>query len=165
MRKRLITTGGTIDKIYIPTTGELAFSDTNLRRMIEQARINIDDLIIQELMRLDSLDMTDEHRDLIAQACMAASEEQIVITHGTDTMPETARRIKADLRHIGNKTIVLTGAMVPYSVRGSDALFNLGTAFAHVDTLAPGVYVSMNGRAFGAASVRKNKARGLFEYQ
>ena len=162
MRKRLITTGGTIDKIYIPTTGELAFSDTNLRRMIEQARISVGDLTIQELMQLDSLDMTDEHRYLITQACIAAPEEQIVITHGTDTMPETARRIKAE-RNIGSKTIVLTGAMVPYSIKGSDALFNLGTAFAHVGTLAPGVYVSMNGRAFDADSVRKNKARDLFE--
>ena len=164
MRKRLITTGGTIDKVYEPTSGELTFKGTYIPEMLSQARLSIDELAVERLMQLDSLDMTDADRELIARSCAEAPEGQIVITHGTDTMPETARHIDEDLRRsLGNKTIVLTGAMIPFSVRGSDALFNLGSAFAHVGVLTPGVYVSMHGQAFPASSVRKNKEYGVFE--
>lgn len=164
MRKRLIATGGTIDKIYTPPTGEMMFAETNIPNMLKQARINDSDLIVEPLMQIDSLEMTDDDRRLIARSCFKASEAAIIVTHGTDTMPETARFIQKDFkRTIGNKTIVLTGAMIPFSVQGSDALFNLGSAFAHVESLSPGVYVSMNGRSYDAGSVRKNKELGIFE--
>jgi L-asparaginase len=164
MEKRLITTGGTIDKVYIPATGEMSFNGSNIPSMLKQSRLNFNDLTVEELMQLDSLDMTDEHRNVIAMSCAKAPETSIIITHGTDTMPETARYIQEDLRRtIGDKTIVLTGAMIPHSLKNSDALFNLGSAFAHVEVLPPGVYISMNGRAFNAETVRKNKELGIFE--
>ena len=164
MTERVITTGGTIDKTYLPTTGTLAFDGTHIHEMLNRARLNPDELAIEELMQLDSLDMEDSDRELIAQACDKAPEKYIVITHGTDTMPETARYITQKLgQAINNKTIILTGAMIPFSIKGSDALFNLGSAFAYLRALPPGVYIAMNGQAFEANTVRKNKKLGVFE--
>lgn len=166
MQKRLITTGGTIDKVYAPTTGELTFTNTNVPNMLTYANIDASELAIEPLMQIDSLDMTDEDRRRIALSCFKAIETSIIVTHGTDTMPETARYIQKDFRRsIGNKTIVLTGAMIPFSLKESDALFNLGSAFAHAGSLPPGVYVSMNGQAFNADNVIKNKQLGIFEHR
>lgn len=162
--KRLIITGGTIDKEYIPETGRLEFTNTKVPYMIEQARIDPSEVSYELLMQIDSNEMTDEDRWLIAKACRRALETSIIITHGTDTMPETARFLQENTaRDIGEKTIVLTGAMAPFTVKSSDALFNLGSAFAHVDMLPPGVYISMNGKAFEANNVQKNKQLGRFE--
>lgn len=166
MKRRLITTGGTIDKAYLPPTGEMTFADTNIPDMLKQARIDDSELVVEPLMQIDSLDMTNFDRALIARSCFKALEASIIITHGTDTMPETARYLQNDFkRTIGTKTIVLTGAMIPFNMKDSDALFNLGTAFAHTEVLPPGVYVSMNGQAFDANNVRKNKEIGIFEYK
>ena len=109
---------------------------------------------------MDSLEMTIKHRELIASFCKKAKEKNIVITHGTDTMEKTARYLS---KQVTNKTIVLTGAMVPYKFGSSDGLFNLGSALAFVQTLPPGVYVAMNGKYFHAGKVRKNKQKGIFE--
>jgi L-asparaginase len=111
-------------------------------------------------MMMDSLDMNEQDRQTIAKACMDVSEKKILITHGTDTMPETAALLAGLIK---DKTIVLTGAMVPYKFGSSDGLFNLGSALAFVQTLPPGVYVAMNGKIFEAENVRKNKAKGEFE--
>jgi L-asparaginase len=161
---RIIVTGGTIDKHYGPLTGELGFSETHVHRMLKQARLTVD-VTVEELLMVDSLDMTEEQRMLIVRACEAAPEKHIIIIHGTDTMPETARAIstEADVQAIRDKAIVLTGAMIPYNfVHESDALFNLGTAMAYAQILSPGVYVSMNGRYFEGDKVRKDKGRGVF---
>ncbi len=115
---------------------------------------------VRTLMMIDSLEMTDADREIIIGHCRQCSEEKIVITHGTDTMDQTARKLgEAGL----NKTIVLTGAMVPYKFGSSDGLFNMGSALAFVQTLPVGVYVVMNGRYFNWNNVRKNKASGIFE--
>ena len=156
---RIIVTGGTFDKQYDAIKGELTFKDTHLPAILEQARITAPvELEINQL--IDSLHMTDEHRAGVLAACRAAPEPSIIVIHGTDTMVETARVLgQAAL----GKTIVLTGAMIPYSVQGSDALFNLGFALALARTQPPGVYVAMNGRVFTWDNVRKDKAEGLFE--
>lgn len=164
MKERLITTGGTIDKTYIPATGEAAFEGTHIQQMLDRTRLDLSELTVEVLMQLDSLDMTETQRTMIAASCSAAEETHIIITHGTDTMPETARHIKQVINgDTSDKVIILTGAMIPYSIKGSDALFNLGAAFAYVRSLLPGVYVCMNGRAFEADTVRKNKLLGIFE--
>ena len=118
------------------------------------------EVAVETLLMIDSLQMTDEHRELILQKCRAAKEQRIVITHGTDTMERTARVLG---KQVSGKIIVLTGAMVPYTFGSSDGMFNLGTALAFVQTLAPGVYVAMNGRCFPWNRVRKNRAEGVFE--
>jgi L-asparaginase len=118
------------------------------------------ELEITTLMMMDSLDMNEQDRQTIAKACMDVSEKKILITHGTDTMPETAALLAGTIK---DKTIVLTGAMVPYKFGSSDGLFNLGSALAFVQTLPPGVYVAMNGKIFEGENVRKNKAKGEFE--
>ena len=156
---RVIITGGTFDKHYDAIKGVLTFNDTHLPEIIRQARITVPvELELNQL--IDSLEMQEENRLKVLASCRKASEEMIVVTHGTDTMAETARVLgEADL----GKRIVLTGAMVPYSVSGSDALFNLGTAFMAVQLLPPGVYICMNGRVFPWDKVRKNRAAGEFE--
>jgi L-asparaginase len=111
-------------------------------------------------MMIDSLEMTDDDRELIAEHCTKSPEDKIIITHGTDTMAETAQLLSQRITH---KTIVITGAMVPYKFGSSDGLFNLGSALAFVQTLPHGVYVAMNGRYFNANNVRKNKLTGEFE--
>src|ERR1700688_4383237 len=148
---RVFVTGGTFDKEYNELTGTLAFQDTHLPEMLRLGRCRLD-VSIRTLMMIDSLDMTDADRALIAEQCRAAPESRIVITHGTDTMVGTARTLAASIH---DKTIVLTGAMVPYKFGSSDGLFNLGSALAFAQTLAPGVYLAMNGRYFRADRVRK----------
>ncbi len=156
---RIIITGGTFDKRYDELKGVLTFKDSHLPDIIRQVRVTVPtELEINQLV--DSLDMGDENRLSILEACRRAAESRILITHGTDRMVETAKVLGAAAL---GKTIVLTGAMVPYSVSSSDSLFNLGCAFAAVQLLAPGVYVVMNGRVFSWDRVRKNYDRGVFE--
>ncbi|MDB5253263.1 MAG: asparaginase [Flaviaesturariibacter sp.] len=156
---RIFITGGTFDKEYNELNGQLFFKDTHLPEMLQLGR-NLVPVDIRTLMMIDSLEMTDIDRELIARHCREAEESQIIITHGTDTMADTARVLSG---LVTGKTIVLTGAMVPYKFGSSDGLFNLGSAFAFVQTLPPGVYVAMNGRWFEATNVRKNKLTGEFE--
>ena len=159
MKIKFIITGGTFDKEYNELTGQLFFKDTHLQEMLKLGRCMID-VEIDTVMMMDSLDMTDDHRKIICDYCNKTKEKNIVITHGTDTMPETGMYLS---RHIFNKTIVLTGAMVPYKFGSSDGLFNLGSALAFVQTLPAGVYVAMNGKYFAADKVKKNKQKGVFE--
>jgi L-asparaginase len=156
---RIFVTGGTFDKEYNELNGELYFKDTHLHEMLRLGRSKLE-LEITTLMMMDSLDMNEQDRQTIANACIGVSEKKILITHGTDTMPETAALLAGLIK---DKTIVLTGAMVPYKFGSSDGLFNLGSALAFVQTLPPGVYVAMNGKVFEAENVRKNKAKGEFE--
>ncbi len=156
---RVLVTGGTFDKEYDEIQGRLFFKDSHLPEMLALGRAKLQ-LEVRTLMMVDSLDMTDADRALIAEQCRATPGDRIVITHGTDTMAETARYIA---ERVPEKTIVLTGAMVPYKFGSSDGLFNLGSALAFVQTLAAGVYVVMNGRCFTAGRVYKNKQTGIFE--
>jgi L-asparaginase len=156
---RVLVTGGTFDKEYDEIQGRLFFKDSHLAEMLTLGRARLP-LEVRTLMMVDSLDMTDADRAIIAEQCRATPGNRIVITHGTDTMAETARFIA---ERVQDKTIVLTGAMIPYKFGSSDGLFNLGSALAFVQTLPPGVYVAMNGRCFAAARVRKNKQTGIFE--
>ena len=156
---RIIVTGGTFDKHYDAIKGELTFKQTHLPAILEQARVTIP-VAIEINQLIDSLHMTDEHRQRVLAACVAAPERSLVIVHGTDTMAETAEVVG---RAALSKTVVFTGAMIPYSVQGSDALFNLGFALALSQVMAPGTYVAMNGRAFAWDAVMKDKARGQFE--
>ena len=155
---RIIVTGGTFDKRYDPIKGELTFKETHLPAMLEQARVSLP-LAIDIRLLIDSLHMTDAHRQEVLHACRESPERSIVVVHGTDTMVQTAQVIGgASL----DKTVVFTGAMVPYSVQGSDAEFNLGFALAAALTLAPGAYVAMNGRIFPWNDVEKDRAEGAF---
>jgi L-asparaginase len=156
---RIFVTGGTFDKEYNEITGHLFFKDTHLPEMLRLGRSRLD-VRIYTLMMIDSLDMTDRDRETIAGHCEKAEEKLILITHGTDTMADTARVLAS--KGIG-KTIVLTGAMIPYKFGSSDGLFNLGSAMAFVQALPPGVYVAMNGRIFNWDNVRKNRETGEFE--
>jgi L-asparaginase len=155
---RIFVTGGTFDKEYDEHTGQLYFQESHLPEMLKLGRCNLK-LEVRTLMMIDSQEMTDADRSLILEQCRNAQESRIVITHGTDTMAETARTLAS----VKDKTIVLTGAMVPYKFGSSDGLFNLGSALAFAQTLPPGVYVAMNGRCFPADRVRKNKQTGIFE--
>jgi len=155
----ILVTGGTFDKEYNELTGELFFKETHLPEMLRLGR-NLAETRIERLEMIDSLFMTDEYRNRLAVQCREAPEENIIITHGTDTMAETAAFLG---KAATGKTIVLTGAMIPYKFGSSDGLFNLGSAMAFVQTLPRGVYVAMNGSCFPAGRVRKNKATGLFE--
>ncbi len=158
-RIQIFVTGGTFDKEYNELTGELFFKATHLPDMLARGRCRLD-VDIATLMMIDSLQMTDADRRLILDRCLASTHSRIVITHGTDTMEQTAAVLG---RGVSGKTIVLTGAMVPYTFGSSDGMFNLGTALAFVQTLQPGVYVAMNGRCFPWHSVRKNRHLGIFE--
>jgi L-asparaginase len=158
---RIFVTGGTFDKEYNELTGTLAFKDTHLPEMLRLGRCRVD-VSIRTLMMIDSLDMSDADRAIIVGQCRQAAETRILVTHGTDTMVETARALAAEER-LGPKTIVLTGAMVPYAFGSSDGLFNLGSALSFVQVLAPGVYLAMNGRCFAWDQVRKNRETGVFE--
>lgn len=155
----IFVTGGTFDKEYNELNGTLFFKDTHLSEMLTLGRSRID-VTVRTLMMIDSLEMTDVHRETIAQHCAGAACDKIVVTHGTDTMVDTACYLASRIK---DKTIVLTGAMVPYKFGSSDGLFNLGSALAFVQTLPNGVYVSMNGRYFQWDNVRKNKSAGEFE--
>lgn len=155
---RIFVTGGTFDKEYDELTGELFFKKTHLREMLELGRSKID-FNISTLMMKDSLEMDDNDRALIADNCSKAIENSIIITHGTDTMVRTAKLIaKQEM----DKTIILTGAMIPYKFGSSDGLFNLGAAIGYVQSLSKGVYVSMNGKCFNHDKVEKNKETGEF---
>ncbi len=159
---RIVVTGGTFDKRYDELRGTLSFSSTHLPEMLRLGRSRVD-VAIETLMMVDSLDMTGSDRARIVDACRASTESRIVVTHGTDTMVETARALATADPPLGGKTIVLTGAMVPYAFGSSDGLFNLGSALSFVQTLEPGVYVAMNGRHFRWDRVRKNREDGVFE--
>lgn len=159
MTIRIFITGGTFDKEYNMLNGELYFKDTHLHDLLEMGR-NTVPVEIRTLMMIDSLEMTNEDRELIAHQCQQADEDNIVITHGTDTMALTAKVLAEKVR---NKTIVLTGAMIPIKFGSSDGLFNLGSAIAFAQSLPPGVYVAMNGRYFDWDNVRKNRETGVFE--
>ncbi len=159
MSIRIFVTGGTFDKEYNELDGKLFFKDTHLPEMLRlgRSRINVD---IRTLMLIDSLEMTDDDRRSILEHCVKARENRIVITHGTDTMELTAKVLGGSIR---DKTVVLTGAMVPYKFGSSDGLFNLGSALAFVQALPPGVYIAMNGRYFTWDNVKKNRKTGEFE--
>ena len=156
---RIFVTGGTFDKQYDELHGALAFGGTHLPEMLRLGRCRIE-VDVRTLMMIDSLDMTASDRASIVAACRDAAESQILITHGTDTMVDTARALGAA---VAGKTIVLTGAMVPYAFGSSDGLFNLGSALSFVQVLPAGVYVAMNGRCFNWDRVRKNRDTGYFE--
>ena len=159
MSIRILVTGGTFDKEYNERTGQLYFKDSHLAEMLRLGRSRVE-VNIRTVMMIDSLEMTDADRALIVQNCAQAPEERIVITHGTDTMAETAAAVAAAVH---DKTVVLTGAMIPYAFGSSDGLFNLGSALSFVQLLPPGVYIAMNGKCFAWDRCRKNRERGEFE--
>jgi L-asparaginase len=159
MPLRIFITGGTFDKEYNELDGKLFFKDTHLPEMLKLGRCKVP-VEIRTLMLVDSLEMTDADRQIIVEQCRKCKEDRIVITHGTDTMEETARVLG---KSITGKTVILTGAMVPYKFGSSDGLFNLGSALAFAETLEHGVYIAMNGRCFMWDNVKKNKKTGEFE--
>jgi len=159
MKIALLITGGTFDKEYNELNGELFFKKTHVPEMLNMGR-SLVNTRVDTLMMKDSLLMTDEDRQVIAAACKKAKESAIVITHGTDTMEDTARFLAPLIKR---KTVILTGAMVPYKFGSSDGLFNLGSALAYAQLQPPGVYVAMNGQCFLWDNVRKNKKKGVFE--
>ena len=156
---RIFVTGGTFDKTYDEIRGRLAFGDTHLAAMLKKGRARVP-VSVRTLMMVDSLDMTDADRELIVRNCAQCEESSIVITHGTDTMVETAAAIA---QGVSGKTIVITGAMIPFAFGSSDGLFNLGSALSLVQVLPPGVYIAMNGQHFAWDGVRKNRETGVFE--
>lgn len=159
MKIAVLITGGTFDKEYNELDGTLFFKKTHINEMLAMGRSRLTTRV-QTLMMKDSLLMDDEDRTVIARACRAAKERAIVITHGTDTMAETACFLASSIK---NKTVVLTGAMVPYKFGSSDGLFNLGSALAYAQVLPAGIYVAMNGQYFVWDNVKKNKKKGVFE--
>jgi len=159
MPVRILVTGGTFDKDYDEINGKLYFKDTHIKEILRLGRSRLD-VKVRQIMLIDSLDMTDAERKLILKNCLDVNERQIVITHGTDTMTETARVLaEASL----DKTIVLTGAMIPYRFGSSDGLFNISGALAFAQVLPTGVYIAMNGCYFHWERVFKNKKSGIFE--
>ena len=159
MSVRILITGGTFDKEYDEITGQLYFKNTHMSEILNLGRSRLD-VKIKTLMLIDSLDMTDDDRETILDNCISVDEQQIVITHGTDTMTKTCKVLaEANLK----KTIVLTGAMIPYKFGSSDGLFNFGGALAFAQALPFGVYVAMNGCYFQWNEVEKNKETGVFE--
>jgi L-asparaginase len=159
MSIRIFITGGTFDKEYNELNGELYFKETHMDELLSKGRSRVP-VEIKTLMMIDSLEMTAKDREFITRECKECEEDKIIITHGTDTMTVTAGVLAENIK---NKTIVLTGAMIPIKFGSSDGLFNLGSALAFVQSLAPGVYVAMNGRYFNWDNVRKNKETGIFE--
>lgn len=161
---QLFITGGTIDKQYQETTGNLVFSETHLPQLLQEANSTLN-IKMQLLMQKDSLEMTDQDRELINQACSDSKCQRIVITHGTDTMVETALMLLAHFKdeNLARKTIVLTGAMRPFMLQHSDASFNIGAALLAAQLAPAGVYICMNGQLFNAGEVKKDKQAGLFK--
>ena len=156
---KIFVTGGTFDKDYDEKNGRLYFKKTHMNEILALGRSKVE-VVIETLMMLDSLDMKEKDRGLIVKKCAAAIEEQIVITHGTDTMTNTAKVLGSkNLK----KTIVITGAMIPYKFGTSDGLFNIASALAYVQTMPHGVYIAMNGRVFSHDKVIKNRETGIFE--
>lgn len=156
---RVLVTGGTFDKEYDELSGRLYFKETHLPEMLRLARCRLP-LELETLLMKDSLDLSDADRAAIVERCRSCPEARLVVTHGTDTMAETARALVAARLA---KTVVLTGAMVPYAFGSSDGLFNLGSALSFAQSMPPGVYVAMNGRCFQGERVRKNRETGIFE--
>jgi L-asparaginase len=156
---RILITGGTFDKQYDEIHARLHFTESQVPEMLRLGRSRVD-VAVRTVMLVDSLDMSEADRALVAEHCVQAPETQIVITHGTDTMVETARVIAA---RVSGKTVVLTGAMIPYAFGSSDGLFNLGSALSFAQALPSGVYLAMNGRCFHWDRVRKNRQTGVFE--
>lgn len=154
----ILTTGGTIDKIYFDANSRYEVGESIITAILEEAGVTLESRIVP-LMRKDSLDLTDEDRAAIRKACEEAAESQMIITHGTDTMATTA----ACLRGIEGKTIVLTGSLAPARFRETDAIFNIGFALAAAQALGAGVYIAMNGRIFEAGKVVKNQETRRFE--
>ena len=159
MKIRLLITGGTIDKVYNQSNGELEFDQTHFPDIITRARVEVD-LLIEELLLIDSLDMVDSDRELIVEKCTKCEEKYILITHGTDTMCETAKLLGESSI---DKTIVLFGSMIPYAVNGSDAFFNFGCALGSLQLLKAGVYIAMNGGIMPWTDVEKNRNLGIFQ--
>lgn len=159
MKIQILITGGTFDKAYNELNGQMFFKDSHLPEMLRRGRCLVD-IEVEILMMTDSLEITKKDRGVILDHCLAASTERILITHGTDTMVETARYLG---ERIHEKTVVITGAMVPYVFGSSDGLFNLGSALAFTQTLPIGVYIAMNGRHFTHDDVQKNREKGIFE--
>ena len=159
MKIRLFITGGTIDKVYNKSNGELEFDKTHFPEILSRARVEVD-LLIEELLFIDSLDMVEADRGLILEKCAQCEERFILITHGTDTMCETARLLGESSI---DKTIVLFGSMVPYAVSNSDAFFNFGCALGSLQLLETGVYIAMNGRVLPWNDVEKNRSLGIFQ--
>ena len=156
---RIFVTGGTFDKTYDEIRGRLSFGDTHMPEMLRLGRSRVP-VSVRTLMMVDSLDMSAADRESIVRNCAQCEETCIVVTHGTDTMVETAAALA---RGVPGKTIVLTGAMIPYAFGSSDGLFNLGSALSFVQVLPPGVYIAMNGQHFAWDRVRKNRETGVFE--
>jgi L-asparaginase len=156
---RILVTGGTFDKEYDEIGGSLFFKETHVPEMLRLGRCRAP-VTVETLMLVDSLHMTAGDRARIAERCLSSPEDRIVITHGTDTMVETAAALA---KAVSGKTIVLTGAMVPYAFGSSDGLFNLGSAISFVQVLDPGVYIAMNGTHFTWNNVKKNRESGTFE--
>jgi L-asparaginase len=158
MRVHVITTGGTIDKVYFDARSEYIVGSPQIEEVLREAHVTIE-VTIESVLRKDSLELNDADRALIRERVAAAACDRVVVTHGTDTMIETARA----LLEVPGKTIVLTGSMQPARFRNTDAAFNIGTAIGAVQCLPPGVYLAMNGRVFDPRRVRKNRARQAFE--
>jgi L-asparaginase len=156
----ILVTGGTFDKQYDELTGRLFFKDTHVPEMLRRGRCRLE-VVVDAVMMVDSLDLNDDGRRAIVDRCRAAHERRLVITHGTDTMVDTARAIAA--ARLDDRTIVLTGAMIPYAFGSSDGLFNLGSALSFAQVLPAGVYIAMNGQYFAWDRVRKNRETGIFE--
>ncbi|HVQ12022.1 MAG TPA: asparaginase domain-containing protein [Vicinamibacterales bacterium] len=156
---RVFVTGGTFDKTYDEIQGRLSFGDTHVPEMLRLGRSRVA-LTVETLMMIDSLEMTEDDRARIVKRCVECVERAIVVTHGTDTMVETARALAEG---VTDKTVVLTGAMIPYAFGSSDGLFNLGSALSFAQVLPPGIYITMNGQCFPWDRVRKNTASGVFE--
>jgi L-asparaginase len=159
MAIRIFVTGGTFDKEYNEIDGKLFFKESHIHEILKLGRCKVD-FVATTLMMVDSLDMSDADRAKICENCQSCAEDRLVITHGTDTMVETAKVLgQAKL----NKTIILTGALIPYKFGSSDGLFNLGCAVGFVQALPAGVYIAMNGRFFNWDNVVKNRVLGQFE--
>ncbi|MCX6105307.1 MAG: asparaginase domain-containing protein [Proteobacteria bacterium] len=159
MSIRVFVTGGTFDKNYNEIDGTLVFGDTHVSELLKLGRCKVQ-IKVRTLMMIDSLEMTEADRQSIVENCISCREEMIVITHGTDTMVDTAQRLG---EQVSDKTIVLTGAMIPFTFGSSDGLFNMGSAVAFVQALPHGVYIAMNGRVFSWKNVMKNRKLGEFE--
>jgi len=159
MAIKLFVTGGTFDKEYNELNGQLFFKDSHINEILKLGRSRLD-LSVRTLMLIDSLDMTDADRSIILENCLHCNEDKIVITHGTDTMTETATYLSDK---IPGKTVVITGAMIPYKFGSSDGLFNMGSALAFVQSLPAGIYIAMNGRYYDWNNCKKNKQTGFFE--
>lgn len=159
---QIFTTGGTIDKVYFDAQSDYEIGEPQIGQILSTAGVGFE-YAIKVVLRKDSLELTDEDRDIIAHEVTASEASQIIVTHGTDTMVDTARAIEQKLDPALGKAIVLVGALAPARFRSTDAEFNIGFAAAAVQTLPPGVYITMNGRVFSPSSVRKNRAQNRFE--